>query len=69
MKLISIDRGWGTHKTFVIEKNNVVYCVEISNWHDNKNEVREMYRERKIRKDSKLHDALCAFAESQLATV
>jgi hypothetical protein len=64
MKLISIDTSWGTHDTFVIEKNNVVYCVEINNYSDN-NEVREMYRERKIRKDSKLHAALCIFAESQ----
>ena len=65
MKLISVDRSWPTHDTFVIEKNNVVYCVEISNYYDNRDEVREMYRERKIRKDSKLHNALCAFAESQ----
>jgi len=64
MKLISID-AWGTHDTFVIEKSNVVYCVEINNYYDNKDEVREMYRERKIRKDSKLHNALVAFAESQ----
>ena len=64
MKLIDIDTSWGTHDTFVIEKNSVVYCVEINNYSD-KNEVREMYRERKIRKDSKLHTALCAFAESQ----
>ena len=65
MKLISTDTSWGTHDTFVIEKNNVVYCVEINNYHGNKDEVREMYRERKIRKDSKLHTALVAFAESQ----
>ena len=64
MKLISIDRSWPTHDTFVIEKNNVVYCVEINNYYDNKDEVREMYRERKIRKDSKLHTALHAFAKS-----
>ena len=49
MKLISVDSSWPTHETFVIEKNNVVYCVEISNYYDNRDEVREMYRERKIR--------------------
>jgi hypothetical protein len=67
MKLISIDRGF-SWTAVVIEKNNVVYYVEIGGYIGDSNQVFEMYKERKIRKDSKLHDALCAFAESQLAT-
>jgi hypothetical protein len=67
MKLISIDKGF-SWTAVVIEKNNVVYYVEIGGYIGDSNQVFEMYKERKIRKDSKLHDALCAFAESQLAT-
>lgn len=67
MKLISIDRK-GFLSGVVIEKNNVVYYVEIGGYIRNSNQAFEMYKERKIRKDSKLHDALCAFAKSQLAT-
>ena len=68
MKLISIDKR-GSWTAVVIEKNNVVYYVEVSGYIGESNQAFEMYRERKIRKDSKLHDSLCAFAESQLATV
>jgi hypothetical protein len=67
MKLISIDKGF-SWTAVVIEKNNVVYYVEVSGYIGQDNQAFEMYRERKIRKDSKLHDALCTFAESQLAT-
>ena len=68
MKLISIDKGF-SWTAVVIEKNNVVYYVQVGGYIGDDNQAFEMYRERKIRKDSKLHDALCAFAESQLATV
>jgi hypothetical protein len=67
MKLISIEKGF-SWTSVVIEKNNVVYYVEVSGYIGQDNQAFEMYRERKVRKDSKLHDALCAFAESQLAT-
>jgi hypothetical protein len=67
MKLISIEKGF-SWTSVVIEKNNVVYYVEISGYIGQDNQAFEMYKERKLRKDSKLHDALCAFAESQLAT-
>ena len=67
MKLISIEKGF-SWTSVVIEKNNVVYYVQISGYIGEDNQAFEMYKERKLRKDSKLHDALCAFAESQLAT-
>lgn len=67
MKLISIEKGF-SWTSVVIEKNNVVYYVQISGYIGQDNQAFEMYKERKLRKDSKLHDALCAFAESQLAT-
>ena len=67
MKLISIDKR-GSWTAVVIQKNNVVYYVEVSGYIGEDNQAFEMYRERKIRKDSKLHDSLCAFAESQLTT-
>jgi hypothetical protein len=67
MKVISVDTGWGSKDVFVIEKDNVEYCVEINNYDDN--EVYENRRPRKVRKDSKLHTVLCAFAESQLKLI
>ena len=67
MKVISVDIGLGSRNVFVIEKDNVEYCVEINNY--DANEVYENRRPRKIRKDSKLHTALCAFAESQLKLI
>ena len=66
MKLISIHRDGFLHTTVVIEKNNVVYCVEIDRYSESKNAVREMYREHKVRKDSKFHREMCAFAERQM---
>ena len=65
MKLISIDRGF-SWTAVVIEKNNVVYYVQVGGYIGDDNQAFEMYRERKIRKDSKLHKTLCDFAESQL---
>jgi len=67
MKVISVDTGWGSKDVFVIEKDNVEYCVEINNYDDN--EVYENRRPRKVRKDSRLHTALCAFAQSQLKLI
>ncbi len=70
MKLISIDNACG-HKTVIVEKNNVQYCVFVSNYStDKNNEVYENSNFRKIRKNSKLHMSLFSFAKSQLvATV
>jgi hypothetical protein len=69
MKLISIDKACG-HTTVVVEKNNVQYCVFIDSYGTTKNEVYENSNFRKIRKNSKLHNDLFSFAESQLvATV
>ena len=66
MKLISIHRGF-SWTTVIVEKNNIEYCVQIDGYSDNKNEVREQRKERKIRNSSKLHELLCAFAESNLS--
>lgn len=64
MKLISIDQACG-HTAVIVKKNNVEYFVSIANY-GNKNEVYENANFRKIRKDSKLHNALFCFAQSQL---
>ena len=66
MKLISIHRDGFTHTTVIVENKNVVYCVTIDGYSDSKNAVHEMYREHKVRKDSKLHSAMCAFAERHM---
>ena len=69
MKLISIDNACG-HKTVIVEKNNVQYCVFVDNYGTTKNEVYENSNFRKIRQNSKLHISLFSFAKSQLvATV
>ena len=65
MKVISIDQACG-HTTVVVEKNNVQYCVFVDSYGTTKNEVYENLNFRKIRKDSKLHNALFSFAQSQL---
>ena len=69
MKVISVDTGWGSKDVFVIEKNNDQYCVEIKKWDGDADEVYENLTGRKVRKDSKLHTALCAFAQSQLKLI
>jgi hypothetical protein len=66
MKLISIHRDGFLYTTVIVEKNNVVYCVQIGGYSDSKNAVYEMYREHKVRKDSKLHSEMCAFAERHM---
>ena len=66
MKLISIHRGF-SHTTVIVERSDIQYCVQIDGYHDYKNEVFEQTKERKIRNNSKLHEMLCAFAESNLS--
>ena len=51
----------------MIQKSNIEYCVEVNNWDDTKKSVYENLTGRKIRKDSKLHKMLCAFAQSKMA--
>ena len=65
MKLISIDQACG-HTAVIVEKNNIEYFVSIANY-GNKNEVYENSNFRKIRKDSKLHEMFCSFAQSKIA--
>ena len=65
MKLISIDQACG-HTAVVVEKNNIEYFVSIPNYGNN-NEVYENSNFRKIRKDSKLHEMFCSFAQSKIA--
>ena len=65
MKLISIDQACG-HTAIVVEKNNIEYFVSIPNYGNN-NEVYENSNFRKIRKDSKLHEMFCSFAQSKIA--
>jgi hypothetical protein len=65
MKLISIDQACG-HTTVIVEKSNVQYCVFVSNYGTANNEVYENSNFRKIRKNSRLHNDLFSFAESQL---
>jgi len=66
MKLISIDKACG-HTTVVVEKNNVEYCVFVSNYsNDNRNEVYENSNFRKIRKNSKLHEMCFSFAKNKI---
>lgn len=66
MKLISIS-PWCGHTSVMIQKNNIEYCIEVNNWDDTKKSVYENFTGRKIRKDSKLHKMLCAFAQSKMA--
>ena len=65
MKLISISQSCG-HTSVIVEKNNVEYFVAIANYGDG-NEVYENSKFRKIRKDSKLHEMFCSFAQSKIA--
>ena len=65
MKLISIDQACG-HTSVVVEKNNIEYCVFVARY-GNKNEVYENSNFRKIRKDSKLHEMFCSFAQNKIA--
>lgn len=65
MKLISISQSCG-HTSVIVEKNNVEYFVAIANYGD-KHEVYENCKFRKIRKDSKLHQMFCSFAQSKIA--
>ena len=69
MKLIEISQSYG-HKAVIVEKNNIQYCVFVDSYGTTQNEVYENSNFRKIRKNSKLHNDLFSFAESQLvATV
>jgi hypothetical protein len=65
MKLISIDQACG-HTAVIVEKNNIEYFVSIANYGDG-NEVYENSNFRKIRKDSRLHEMFCSFAQSKIA--
>ena len=65
MKLISISQSCG-HTSVIVEKNNIEYFVSIPNYGNN-NEVYENLKFRKIRKDSKLHQMFCSFAQSKIA--
>jgi hypothetical protein len=65
MKIISIDQACG-HTTVIVEKNNVQYCVFVDSYGTTTNEVYENSNFRKIRKNSKLYNALFSFAQSQL---
>jgi hypothetical protein len=51
----------------MIQKSNIEYCVEVNNWDETKKSVYENFTGRKIRKDSKLHKMLCAFAQNKMA--
>ena len=66
MKLISIDQACG-HTSVVVEKNNIEYCVFVDKYSTTKNEVYENSNFRKIRKDSKLHEMFCSFAQNKIA--
>jgi hypothetical protein len=65
MKLISIDKACG-HTTVVVEKNNVEYCVFVSRYSNDKDEVYENSNFRKIRKNSKLHEMCFSFAKNKI---
>jgi hypothetical protein len=66
MKLISINKNWGTHTTVMVFFNNIEYYVSRDNY-GNENETFDNSNPRKIRKDSKLHKKLVKFAEDKIA--
>jgi hypothetical protein len=65
MKLISIDQSCG-HTAVVVERSDIQYCIEISNYDDEKNAVYENLTGKKIRKNSNRHEMFCFFAKSKL---
>jgi hypothetical protein len=65
MKLISINQACG-HTTVMVEKNDIEYCIEISNYDDEKNAVYENFTGKKIRKNSNRYEMFCFFAKSKL---